>query len=603
MTESAVDAPAADARDPWARLLDALSEALAPALADAGVPTDPAGLRDQLDVSVRDQADVSLPLYRAAKATGQDPAALASRVAGSVGSVPGVARVAASAGYVNASVDPTWLTDATLGAVFRLGNQYGHGTGFAGTVCVEHTSANPTGPFHVGRVRNGIIGDTLARALRAGGSNVTTQYYVDDVGRQAAMITWIWSKPLAEWPPEIRATVEGAPEAPAEKPDRRLGRPYPAVSAYLKTHPEAAEEVAELNRALEAGTAPGRHRELAEGILRGMVESLARLGITFDEFVWESSFIRDGSVERVVERLGRGAHAVREPNGALALDATDFGLPKESARIIVTRGNGTSLYPTRDVAYHLAKFARFDRAVDVLGQDHQLHARTLDALLAEIGETRRPEYVIYQDITVPGEGGGRMSTRHGTAVWLDDLLGEAVRRAREEVLARREDLDPKDIDFIAEKVAAAAVRYHIVRVAPEKPVAFRWEDALSFEGRSAPFLMYSYARASSILRKAERTAPPYSYRAGDLLGAPERHLMKSISRLPSVVAYVGRTAHVHTLAAYAHDLAEEFNRFYQEVPVLRAGAERESRLALVAAARQGLGNTLELLGLERLETM
>ena len=388
---------------------------------------------------------------------------------------------------MNFTLDPARLTSATLGLVFERGAGYGHGLVSGAPACIEHTSANPTGPFHIGRVRNAIIGDTLARIVRAAGTPVTTQYYVDDMGRQAAMITWIWSKPRESWPESIRKAVDGQ-EVAGEKADAHRGRPYPAVSAYLKEHPEAQAEVAELVRQVESGTPPPTHRELAQAILDGMLGSLARLGIHFDEFVWESDFVRDGSVDRVLERLRHAPHASREENGAWAIDAAAYGLPKESNKVVFQRADGTSLYVLRDVAYHLAKFARFDRVVDVLGQDHQLHARTLNALLAEIGEQRTPTYLIYQDITVPE--GGRMSTRGGSAVWLDHLLAESVERARAEVMARREDLDQQDTDRIAEAVATGAVRYHILRVAPEKPVVFRWEDALSFEGRSGPFIQY-----------------------------------------------------------------------------------------------------------------
>ena len=255
----------------------------------------------------------------------------------------------------------------------------------------------------------------------------------------------------------------------------------------------------------------------------------------------------------------------------------------------------------RDIAYHLVKFARFARVIDVLGQDHQLHARSLDALLEEIGESRRPTYLIYQDITVPE--GGRMSTRGGSAVWLDHLLSEAVDRARAEVLRRREDLAEPDVDRISEAVATGAVRYHIVRAAPDKPVIFRWEDALSFEGRSGPFLQYSYARASSVLRKGDATAPPYPFEAERLQHPEEVALVRVLARLPRTVAYAARTGHVHAVAGYAHDLADQFNRFYHAVPVLRSGDERASRVALVAAARQTLGNALDLLGIVPLEAM
>ena len=155
----------------------------------------------------------------------------------------------------------------------------------------------------------------------------------------------------------------------------------------------------------------------------------------------------------------------------------------------------------------------------------------------------------------------------------------------------------------AEAVATGALRFHILRVAPEKPVVFRWEDALSFEGRSGPFLQYSYARASSVLRKGGVDAPPYPFQASHLTDPEERALIRVVARLPRVVAYASRTSHVHSVAAYAHDLADQFNRFYHAVPVLKSGAERESRIALVAGVRQTLGNVLDLLGVPRLETM
>jgi arginyl-tRNA synthetase len=433
-------------------------------------------------------------------------------------------------------------------------------------------------------VRNAIIGDTLARLARAAGTPVTTQYYVDDMGRQATIITWIWEKPRAEWPEPIRQAVEGE-EVPNEKVDRHWGRPYPAASAYLKEHPEAQAEVAALMRKVESGAPDPRHRELTQVILDGMLASLARLHISFDEFVWESDFLRDGSVERVLERLHAAPHALQEANGAWAIDTSSYGLPKESTHVVFQRGDGTSLYVLRDV----------------LGQDHQLHAKTLDALLAECGESRRPNYLIYQDITVPE--GGRMSTRKGSAVWLDQLLEEAVERARHEVLARREDLADADVDRIAEAVATGAIRYQIVRIAPEKPVVFRWEEALSFEGRSGPFVQYSYARASSVLRKSGQENGPFPYDPDRLSDPDELALVRVIARLPRTVAYAARSGHVQSIAGYAHDIADQFNRFYHAVPVLRSGDERPSRLALVAAARQAIGNSLDLLGISRLETM
>ncbi|MFZ3355593.1 MAG: arginine--tRNA ligase [Thermoplasmata archaeon] len=589
--------------DPWAPLLDAISTELAIRLTAAGVPTVPPVLLDQLDLTRSAERDIALPLHRAGGVAKVAAEELARRIATDFPVVAGLKEVASSGAYVNFVADPIWLTHRTLSLILARGDRYGHADPTGRSISVEHTSANPTGPFHIGRVRNGIIGDTLARVLRAAGASVTTDYYVDDIGRQVAMVTWIWSKPPAEWPAEIRSALAASPATEhSEKADHRWGRPYPFVSAYLKKHADAMAEVGDLMRELEAGHPPPQNHEIAQSILEGMLVSLARLGIRFDRFVWESSLLTDGSVDTVVARLKAAPHAVQEENGAWALDTASYGLPKERARVIFLRKDGTTLYPTRDVAYHLDKFARYARVIDVLGQDHQLHARTLDAMLQEIGEPRRPEFVIYQDITAPE--GGRMSTRKGSAVRLDELLDEAVERARTAVLARREDLPEERVNAIAESVATGAIRYHVVRVGPEKTVTFRWEDALSFEGRSGPFLQYSYARASSIVRKAE-VAPtgPFEFSA-ELLGHPEElALIKVLASFPRTVQYVARSNHVHTIASYAHELADQFNRFYHAVPVLKSGLERSSRLALVVASRQALGNALDLLGVDRLDTM
>ncbi len=591
---------AAGAWDPLAPFFDAFRTTIEAGLTARGIPLPPGGIADQVEVAGGPDGDFALPVHRYAGPLHRRPDELAAELAAGVGPAEGLAALAAKGAYVNGTVLPARLTNATLSLALGRGARYGHSDAPAASMCIEHTSANPTGPFHIGRVRNAIIGDTLARIVRATGAPVTTQYYVDDMGRQASLITWIWTKPREEWPAEIRASVDGH-EVADEKPDAAWGRPYPPASAYLKSHPEAQAEVQELVRRIEDGHAPPEHRKLAEEILGGMLASLGRLGISFDEFVWESDLNRDGSVERVLERLRAAPHAVEEENGAWAIDTSTYGLPKESSRVVFQRGNGTSLYVTRDVAYHLAKFARFASLLDVLGQDHQLHARTLDALLAEVGETRRPRYLIYQDITVPG--GGRMSTRGGSAVWLDALLEEAVGRARTEVLARREDLADADVDRIAEAVATGAIRFHVVRVAAEKPVAFRWEDALSFEGRSGPFVQYSYARASSLLRKSGAEPGPFPFDPARLSDPEERALTRVLARFPRAVDHAARTRHAHSLAGYVHDLADQFNRFYHAVPVLKSEAERPSRLALVAAVRQALGNGLDLLGVPRLETM
>jgi arginyl-tRNA synthetase len=195
-----------------------------------------------------------------------------------------------------------------------------------------------------------------------------------------------------------------------------------------------------------------------------------------------------------------------------------------------------------------------------------------------------------------------MSTRKGTVVYLDDLIDEAVERAYEEVKARRTDLTEERMREIARVVGLGSLRYNIIRIQAEKQIVFKWEDALNFEGSSAPFVQYAHARACSILAKAGARAGRFDSK--HLVNDHERALAKLIASFPSVLADCAENRRAHTLAAFAQDLAAQFNQFYRYVPVIKSeGEARESRLALVEASMWTLRNALDCLGIEAPEEM
>ena len=563
--------------------------ALTEALADLDLPTDDLGVeRPPEDVSATLASSVA---YRLAGELGAPPPACAERVAAAL-STDGydyLAEVTTLGPYLNFTVTDRYFADTLAGAG---DDGWGRLPPTGDRVVVEHTSANPTGPVHVGRARNPIIGDALARLLDYAGNDVDRQYYVNDVGRQVAVFTWAYDHfDEAELP---------APER--DKPDYDLVRYYRAGNDLLEEgDPDevaAAEaEVTSIIKGLEAGDEATYERvgEVVDSVLAGMRETLARLPAGFDEFVKESRFVRSGATEELVARLKELDEAVYDEE-AWQLELEAEGIDKS---LVFLRSDGTSLYPTRDLAYHEWKLAEYDRAVTVLGEDHRLQADQIRTTLDLLGNETAPlDQVFYSWVNLP-EGG--MSTREGTGVDLDDLLDEAVARARDEVERRREGRDravaDEEVETIARQVGVGAVRYDVVSKQPTKGITFEWDRALDFEAQSAPYVQYVHARCLGIEERAD--AVPDDPDPAALTAPTERALLHEIARLPAVVERAADDLAPHVVATYTRDVAEAFNAFYRECPVLDADdPTRGARLALVRAARHAVANSLDVLGVE-----
>lgn len=551
-----------------------------------------------LEVPPAGFGDLAAACFPLAKVLRAPPAEIARALsdAASARRTPGglVARVDSQGGYVNFRADRARVALRTLDLVLREAASYGALARRQETLILEHTSANPNGPLHVGRARNPIIGDTLARLFRKAGWDVETQYYLDDVGKQVAILAWGTAHlSESELPPPTR-----------EKVDHRLVRYYQAANERMESSAETAAAIqALIVRSEEAESRTIREFESAyDPILQGMLESLEAIGIRFDSFKKESDFIAGGETRAVIDRLQQTPLSRGEEDGALFLDLSGRGIAGKSQRFVYRRSDGTSLYATRDVAYHLWKAGRARRLINVLGEDHKLQAQQVRICLELLGCPVLPEVVFYAFVSLPE---GKMSTRRGRVVYLDDLIDEATERAYEEVKKRRGDeLDEAALRRIARAVGVGALRYNIVRVQPEKAITFDWAEALNFEGSSAPFLLYAYARCASILRKAGGTAGGPA--DASLLSHPsELELLYQMARLPRIVDDAARRLAPHLVAGYAPELAVALNAFYRDCPVLAAESEplRRGRLQLVQGARIALGSTLELLGLPVLDEM
>jgi len=447
-------------------------------------------------------------------------------------------------------------------------------------IVLEHTSANPNGPLHVGHIRNSIIGDTLARAFRKAGYRLEVEYYVNDMGRQIAIVTWGFDH-------LEHAQHEG------EKEDAHIARVYIEANREIEKDAGITQQVDKLMQLVESGDAGTvkKFRNEVSRCLDGFAVTLKNLNVKHDRFVWESDFVRNGDTKRVIGKIEKLPQA-RHEDTLLALDLAEFGFTN---KYVIRRSDGTSVYAARDLAFHTWKSVNFDRAIDVLGADHKLIGAQLQCTLKLLGE-KAPEIVNFEFVSLPE---GSMSTREGKFVSADDLIEEVTKRAFEEVTTRRPELDEATRKNIAKSVALAGIRYDIVKISPEKSTVFDWKEALDFERQSGPYIQYAHARACSILEKAGEFTECY-----DLETEQEIALAKKIAKFPGVIEKVVTELRPHILATYTHELADTFNSFYHYEPVLKSeGKVRDRRLTLVKAVQNTLKESLETLGIDAIRTM
>jgi arginyl-tRNA synthetase len=431
---------------------------------------------------------------------------------------------------------------------------------------VEYVSANPSGPLTVGSGRNGAVGETIARLLEALGYRVSREYYVNDYGNQMDLLAR-----------SVEARFLEALDRPAAFPEDGYRGAYVA---------EIAQQIAASHGAALAGlAAPERLARIGEIVLRAMLadirSTLEAFGITFDTWFSERSLHESGAVQRVLDELRR-RDLLYEQDGALWFRATRFGDDKD--RVLV-RSDGRPTYFAADIPYHLDKYARgFDHLIDVWGIDHIGDvARVRGGLQAFGKDPASFEVLIHQHVRLRNEGEAvRMSKRSGEFVTLRDLVDAVGRDAARFFYTMTSPAVPMDFDFALAQRRSA-----------DNPVYY---------------VQYAHARICSILREAERAGiavPPAA--AADLtpLAAPEEWLLaKRVVTLPEVVYAAGTRREPQRLCAYARELAEAFHVFYTQCRVLTDDARlTAARLILVDAARRGLRNTLDLVGVTAVEHM
>lgn len=539
--------------------------------------------------------DYALPCFRFAKALGKNPPAVAQWLAEQVVS-PWLESANAAGPFLNLKVSGKTLAAAIIPAVTNktFFSQLKNLNGTRSRVMIEYSQPNTHKVFHVGHMRNVALGDSLWRLYDYAGYPVTPVNYIGDEGTHIAKCLWYMQHTNAK--------------APATGKGEWLGEMYVKATFELEDADETKkaqydQEISAILRAIESKTGPmyDLWKETRAWSMHVFNEIYQWIGARFDYVFYESD-VSEESQAIVNEYLDKGIFV--EDQGAIGVDLKEQKL----GFALLRKRDGNTLYATKDLALARRKFDQFkiDKSIYVVGSEQNLHFRQVFKVLERMGFTQAKDcfHLSYGLVVLPE---GKMSSRRGNIIAFAELK-ESMSAELGKILDKyRGEWSDAEIAEASHRLCVGAIRYGMLSSDPSKEIVFNLTDWLSFEGNTGPYLMYSYARSRSILRKGEEAGAKINAKQLDQLGsAPEEHdLLWALYNFNDMVATACEGNKPSTLAHYLFDLCKTFNRFHKNVSVMKAEtpALRDARLALVEVFASVLKVGLQLLGMTPPERM
>jgi arginyl-tRNA synthetase len=492
-------------------------------------------------------------------------------------------------GYLNLYLDSAKYAKKVVQMVFDDGDLFGKGS-VGKTIMVEFSQPNTHKAFHVGHLRNMVLGSSVCNILEHSGNQVIRANYIGDIGLH--VIKWLWNY----------MNFHDGETPPKDAKTRWMGEIYAEANKRLEDNPDLDIHVRNLFKRWDSKDPEiiSLWQKTREWSLEAFDEIYETLGIKFDRIYFESE-VEDSGKEIVQKLIDNGIAKDERPEGAVVVDLDEvLGTKNQYRVVVILRSDGTSLYSTKDLSLAIKKFDEYplDQSVYVIDVRQSLYMSQIFKILELLGYqwALKCFHLAYEIVNLPGNV--TIASREGTVVLLEDLMSEAEKRALAIVENKNPELDSAIKKNVARKIALGALKYSLLSRDNTKVITFDWNTAMDVNGQAAPYIQYAYVRANSILRKVDFEIPQDD-EIGYALTESEIELINYFGKFSQEVERSAKEMRPLLIANYTYDLAKAFSNFYNNCPVLNAEANiRNFRLRLVAAARQVIANSLGLLGIE-----
>ncbi len=533
----------------------------------------------------KEMGDYAFPCFKLAKIFRKAPNAIAEDLARKIQPTDDINKIINLGGYVNFFVNKESLAKKVINQVLSEKENYGKSEfGKGKTVVVEFSSPNIAKPFHIGHVRTTVIGNALSKIYQSQGYHVEKLNHLGDYGTQFGKLI-------------VAYKLWGDKQAVEKDPIKELLKLYIRFHDEAEAKPEMEDEAREWFTKLENGDQEAK--DLWQWFRDESLKEFSRvydlLDIDFDSYVGESFY--SDKMPAVIEEL-KEKNLLVESDGAMIVDLEDSKLPPA----LIQKRDGSTLYLTRDLAsaFYRKKIYNFDKSIYVVGAQQELHFKQCFEIIKRMGYDWYKDMVHVQFGMVALEE-GTMSTRKGRVVFLEDVLNQAIDRTRQ--IIEEKNPDAENIDEVAKAVGVGAVVFQELSNSRIKDYTFSWDRTLSFEGETGPYVQYTHARCCAVLRKADQpVSADINYEA--LSDQDAADVLSVLETFNKSIMTAMKKNEPHIVTRFVLDLAQAFNKFYHNSPILVEDDDlRAARLALVEATRQTIENALKILGMKAPQKM